>query len=195
VNRLSRLATALAKRSPREVVDPTRGEAAVGLFLVPDPDRLLLIRRAVRRGDPWSGQLALPGGRREPNDADLLDTAVRETEEEVGFRVSARAPAVQLDDLAPTTPALPPVIVRPWVFLLDEEPLLRLNDEVAAITWVPLDLLLRPDLYRDADLLVRGRPMTVAGYHLEEGLLWGMTERIVTPVLRLWAGIGGDRSP
>ena len=191
---LSALLTTLAARSPREVVDANRREAAVALLLVPDPDRLLLIRRAERQGDPWSGQLALPGGRREPGDTDLLATALRETEEEVGFRALPSHPPVQLDDLAPTTPVLPPVVVRPWVLVLGEEPALRLSGEVAATTWVPLDLLAHPERYREGEVSVRGAPRRVTGYHLTEGLLWGMTERIVTPVIRHWQNLtqGGE---
>ncbi|MCA9764471.1 MAG: NUDIX domain-containing protein, partial [Gemmatimonadetes bacterium] len=82
MNRLERLLLHLGSRTPREVHDPLRRQAAVALLLVPAPDRLLLIRRADRLGDPWSGHLALPGGRQEPADASLLETAIRETAEE-----------------------------------------------------------------------------------------------------------------
>ena len=75
-SRLERLVASLAARDPITVDDPARRQAAVALILVPDPDRLLLVRRVVREGDPWSGQLALPGGRRESGDADLLGAAV-----------------------------------------------------------------------------------------------------------------------
>ncbi|HET9512400.1 MAG TPA: NUDIX domain-containing protein, partial [Gemmatimonadales bacterium] len=75
----------LGSYRPRVEPDLTRIPAAVSLICVRDPDALLLIRRADRDGDPWSGQLGLPGGRKSPADADLLSTAIRETFEEVGI--------------------------------------------------------------------------------------------------------------
>src|SRR5262245_34151321 len=61
--------------------------AAVAAILLPRDDtfEILLIRRAERPTDLWSGHMAFPGGRRSPEDRDLLATAVRETEEEVGL--------------------------------------------------------------------------------------------------------------
>lgn len=187
---LDRLARILAGRPPREVHDPARGQAAVALVLAPGPDRLLLIRRAERSGDPWSGHLALPGGRREPSDPDLLATALRETEEEVGFRASPRHPPVQLDDLAPSLLVLPAIVVRPWLLLVEAEPQLQLSEEVAATAWVPLERLLHPGTRQEADVETRGAVRRVPGYRLEEGFLWGMTERIVTPIVELWREVG-----
>ena len=82
--------------------------AAVAVILAPDPDALLLIRRAERAGDPWSGHMALPGGRQEPTEPDLFTTAVRETAEEVGLTLGRRNLIGALDDVVPRTPVLPP---------------------------------------------------------------------------------------
>ena len=86
-----RIAAALAGRAPTlaERDEPFK-EAAVALVLVPrapDDADLLLIRRATREGDPWSGQIGLPGGRLSPEDASLEDAAMRETFEETGLKV------------------------------------------------------------------------------------------------------------
>ncbi len=183
----------LARRHPQALDDPTRPQAAVAILLAPDPARLLLIRRAERVGDPWSGQLALPGGRREGQDADLLATALRETEEEVGLRIGRETLRATLDDLAPVIPVLPPILVRPFVLRVGSGLAAGLSREVAAVSWVTLDRLIAPEAYRPATLTVRGAPREVIGYHLTEGLLWGMTERILAPLVAEWRLLVGHR--
>lgn len=158
--------------------------AAVAVVLVPAPDSLLLVRRAERSGDPWSGQMALPGGRRE-GDEDLLFTAIRETEEEVGLVLPPESLVGVLDDMAPRTPVLPPIAVRPYVFRLDRRiPLDRISEEIAATHWVPLVNLLSDDTYASADVMVRSQQMRVPAFRLEEGTVWGMTERILSDLLK-----------
>jgi 8-oxo-dGTP pyrophosphatase MutT (NUDIX family) len=188
VSRLPSLLADLAGSRPVAVDDPSRRQAAVALLFVPDPDRLLLIRRAEREGDPWSGHMALPGGRREPADQSLVETAIRETWEETGVRLGP--PAAALDDHAPLTPVLPPILVRPFAFLLDHEPPVTPSVEVAASAWVPLEVLADPAAFRPTELQVRGARHRVSGYHLDAGVLWGMTERILTPVIALWRALG-----
>lgn len=185
---LSDLALALRGRTPRTVVDPTRSEAAVAVILVPGEEQLLLIRRAEHSRDPWSGQMGLPGGRRDPGDANLLATAIRETREEVGLDLSAAELLGALDDQAPTTPLLPPIIVRPHVFLLDTLPArLVLSGEVQYVRWATLGQLRQPDVYRPYSFEHQGVRITRPGYHLGGDVVWGMTERILTPLLGLGA--------
>lgn len=187
--RLERLVTRLASRTPRQVLDGTRREAAVALIMHPDPDRMLLVRRVQRESDPWSGQLALPGGRREPEDLDLLTTAMRETAEEVGIALASGDLRATLDDLAPTTPMLPPMLVRPFAFCPAEESSIVLSGELDHAEWVTFEQLLHPGTRQSRDLLVRGSTMRVMGYDLPAGFLWGMTERILSPVIREWQAL------
>jgi 8-oxo-dGTP pyrophosphatase MutT (NUDIX family) len=154
--------------------------AAVAVILAPDPDALLLIRRAERVGDPWSGHTALPGGRQDPDEPDLFTTAVRETAEEVGLTLGREDLFGSLDDVVPRTPVLPPIAVRPYVFGLARRPLLSLNPEVAAASWVPLELLLHPETYDSVRMEIRGESREFAAYRLEDSVVWGMTERILS---------------
>ncbi len=182
--RLTRLRDRLAAHRP--LVDE-RGDpliwAAVAVILSPDPDALLLIRRADRPGDPWSGHMALPGGRQEPAERDLIDTAIRETAEEVGLELRPEHLIGSLDDVVPRTPVLPPIAVRPYVFALDRRPALRFSPEVAAAHWVSLDLLLHPDTHDTVRLQIRGESREFPAYRVEDSMVWGMTERILSSLL------------
>ena len=183
--RLDRLRRRLAHRgaAARED-DPGLIWAAVAVVLAPDPDALLLIRRAERAGDPWSGHMALPGGRWAPEDPDLVTTAMREAAEEVGLLLPPPALLGSLDDVVPRTPVLPPIAIRPYVFAVPERLPLVLNSEVATARWVLLDRLLHPDTYHSVRLQVGGETRDVPAYELDDGVVWGLTERILTPLLQ-----------
>ena len=179
----------LAARRPRRA-EPEGGQsqAAVAVVLLPGADEgpeILFIKRAEYSGDPWSGYLALPGGRRQPGDPSLLTTAIRETAEEVGFELSTGALLGELDDLSPVSPHLPQVVVRPFVFGLAVRPGIITSDEVALHLWVSRDALLGT---RTSELLpLLGGSRTMPGYRLGAHFIWGMTERIITPFLDLLA--------
>ncbi|MBI1968084.1 MAG: CoA pyrophosphatase [Gemmatimonadetes bacterium] len=181
---------ALLDYRPRTDEAPEARPASVALILHDGPAglELLLIRRADRADDPWSGQVALPGGRRDPGDADLLATAIRETREETGIDLAAAEPLGVLDDLYPRTPLLPPIVVRPFVFAIGERPPLTLSQEVTAAFWVPLAELRAPATRREITLTIRDAERTFPGYVVGEYVIWGMTERIVTPFLDLLSG-------
>jgi 8-oxo-dGTP pyrophosphatase MutT (NUDIX family) len=182
-DRLSHLAERLALWRQTVDDDPALIWAAVAIIIAPDPDSILLIRRAERAGDPWSGHMALPGGRREPGDLDLLATAIRETSEEVGIQLSSEQLVGTLEDVVPRTPVLPPVAVRPYVFLSRLRPPILLNSEVTSTSWVPLTHLFRPDTHHTVRLDVAGQSRLVQAFELPDGIVWGMTERILSALL------------
>jgi 8-oxo-dGTP pyrophosphatase MutT (NUDIX family) len=186
---IARVRAALAQYAPHQVEAPEAKPAAVALMLLGRPKggglETLFIKRAERAGDPWSRQVALPGGRHEPEDADLFVTAVRETREETGIDLANAEQLGTLDDLYPRTPTLPPVVVRPFVFALADEPAIMPSDEVEHAFWVPLERLVTPGVRRDVTLRVRGVEQVFPAYDLGDEVIWGMTERILTPFLEL----------
>ena len=179
------LAQKLRARTPARIDEPGAIETAVAAILAPGETghEALFIRRAERAGDPWSGQIGLPGGRRETEDADRLDTAVRETEEEVGVALTRGSLLGPLDDLHPRTPSLPPVVISPYVFGLERRPETRLSEEVAGVLWIPLADLLRRE--STAQVPVMGRQLDVPCYRVEETVIWGLTYRIIRSLLPL----------
>jgi len=185
VTTLARVREALAGRAPRVVDAAEARPAAVALVLLEGSAglELLFIERAERAGDPWSGQVALPGGRRDAGDPDLPATALRETLEETGVDLAGAERLGTLDDLYPRTPVLPPVVVRPFVFALARRPVLTLSAEVRDAFWVPLAALRAPGARRDTLVAVRGVELTFPAYHYGGYVVWGMTERILTPFL------------
>jgi 8-oxo-dGTP pyrophosphatase MutT (NUDIX family) len=183
---------ALANHRPQPVDAPEAQPAAVALILVESASGLeaLFIHRAERVGDPWSGQIALPGGRHEAADPALLETALRETREETGVDLARAERLGVLDDLYPRTPSLPPVVVRPFVFALAERPALAPSDEVQRAFWLPLERLADPAVRRAVTVTVRGAPRQFLAYDIGAGeLIWGMTERILTPFLQMVAQV------
>ena len=179
---ITALADALAARTFTEPArDPALPRAAVAILLRPGPEglELLLIRRAEREGDPWSGHVALPGGRHDATDASLEDTALREVWEEVGIDVRRSGRVLgTLDDLVPRSPSLPPVAVRPFVATVGDVTLAP-NHEVAAAAWIPLDALRAPEASCQSTVLSRGQRWVVPSFVVGDYLVWGMTERIL----------------
>ncbi len=184
---LAAVRRALRDHRPQVADAPDARPAAVALVLLEGEHGLeiLLIRRAERADDPWSGQIALPGGRYDAADRDLEATAIRETREETGVDLSSAERLGVLDDLYPRTPALPPVVVRPFVFALARRSALMPSDEVQRAFWLPLVRLSEPGVRREVTLTLRGAVRVLPAYVVDDEMIWGMTERIVTPFVDL----------
>ncbi len=161
--------------------------AAVALVLrgeTLDDAELLFIRRAVRVGDPWSGHVAFPGGRRDVVDATLEVTARRETREELSLDLDADADLLGvLDDLRPRAASLPSIAVRPYVFRLSRDVSLVPNDEVHSTFWVPVARLLDPGSAMELVFDRGGSRFRFPAYRWGDDVVWGMTERLVTQLL------------
>ena len=159
--------------------DPARAAVAIVLRAIPQLE-ILLIQRAVREGDPWSGQIALPGGRRGPEDATLQDTAIRETLEETGVDLNADGVVLgTLDELRPRTPVLPPIIVTPFVAVVERDTPLEISDELADAFWTPWSTFADPARIDESEVQVRGSSWKVTSYLVGERVVWGMTERML----------------
>jgi 8-oxo-dGTP pyrophosphatase MutT (NUDIX family) len=185
---LARLERALAPADDVAATpDHVRDAAVAVIFRVAGDDalELLMIERAAYAGDPWSGHVAFPGGRREAHDATLLETALRETREEIGVDVLGAGRVLgALDRVNPMSPALPPIAIAPFVALLSSHIAITLSDEVAGAFWVPLEVLQRVDASSEVEVeLSNGTRRTVRAFVHGRYTIWGLTERILRDLL------------
>ena len=175
----------LRPHAPLDRWRPGMRRAGVAMLLSgAEQPELLLIRRACHPNDPWSGQIALPGGNLDPGDPDTLGTACRETAEELGIPLDRDHCIGQLDDQCPQRSAA--ICVSCWVFRQTDPPLPRPNAEVADAFWLPLTVLAEPQrriLYHPP-----GYPEAVPALPLPppadpDPPLWGLTYRFVLQLL------------
>lgn len=185
-----RLSHALATRPA--ILAPDDGaprRAAVAIVLrrtADDVVELLLIKRSEREDDPWSGHVALPGGRRDPSDATLQDTAIRETREETGVDLARDGIVLgMIDELRPRSQGLPSIIVTPFVAVVRADVPIETSDEVALAFWVPLASLSDPSVAVESEVTARGATWRVPSWDLGGHIVWGMTERILRNLLLL----------
>ena len=165
----------------------TQPDAAVAIVCARQPaESVLLIRRSERIDDPWSGHWSLPGGRRDPEDQELLQTALRELEEECGIRLSPRTLQAVLPHALARRKVPPYLLVAPFLFAVDcELPTVLDPREAAGSLWVPLRDLRDPA--RHALRAVPGRPREVLypAVELHGPPLWGFTYRLIVD----WLGL------
>lgn len=190
---LGRVRRAMATAASTDLLRPRRAAVALVLAESSDALSLLLMRRAERPGDPWSGHMALPGGHAHAADTDLLHTARRETKEEVGLDLVDAELLGRLDDVSPMRSS--EIVVRPYVFFTPVAAPLALSEEVAETLWVPLDGLASGAWRSHSEVEVRGQRLSVPAFVIDSRVVWGMTfhvlDRFVKRVSAEPEGLGG----
>ena len=147
---------------------------------------LIVIHRSHRRGDPWSGHMALPGGRHDQSDRSLLATAIRETREEVGVDLEEHGELLgPLDDLRAIGRGRPlNLIITPFVCAVTAPVTLSPDRrEVQSAFWVPLASLRHQDVRGTFRHQVGGLETAYPAFIYEGHTIWGLTHRILTGLL------------
>lgn len=156
--------------------------AAVSVILDGREDpKVLLIRRAERTGDPWSGQVAFPGGKTQHGDGTARKTAVREALEEVGVDLEKSAEFLGYGQLATTHTGTMEVI--PSAFVLTERVDVTPNEEVASYRWAAISELLAPRSRSTYNLTYEGRAVQARAFQVGDYVVWGLTHRILSSVM------------
>ena len=152
-----------------------------------DSAELFFIRRAEQPNDPWSGHVAFPGGKREPDDASLLHTAIRETREEVGIELEVSDCVARLPDVqAFTRSKRGRLVVSVFVFVVKREvEVVPQSSEVATTLWMPLATLAAGVGKETFELDYDGKKFNLPYVYLQPGehRLWGMTYGMLISLL------------
>lgn len=156
----------------------------------PSEASILLIRRAERLGDPWSGHMAFPGGRLDKSDAHAFAGAMRELKEEIGVDGSQGLTHVgRLSDLITKAhEKLVPMIVTPFVFLADRKLEVTLNNEVQEVVWIPLNFLTNPENRKQMDFRFMSKTWKLPCYDYEGRHIWGLTLLMLDELIALISG-------
>lgn len=152
---------------------------------------ILFIRRAEREGDPWSGHMAFPGGRRDGVDITLEATAIRETREEVGLDLGAAgrllAELPELHAIARGKRA--GLVITPFVFALDGDAALTFDaHEVAEALWAPLGALARKEGAGTLPYEMEGRRLDLPCIDVQGRIVWGLTYRMLEMLFEALSG-------
>lgn len=181
---IDEIRTTLQNRAHEPAVfEPNPAQAAVAMILTEGENDLdvCFIRRAERDGDPWSGQVAFPGGRAESSDPNASAVAERETFEEIGLKLRTA-------DLIAPLPVRPIQrqalsYLSPFVYYVDTHAQtvarVRERHEVASVFWVPLHHLFDQHAATELEYPMGGTATRFPGIRYGEHVIWGLTLRVL----------------
>lgn len=152
---------------------------------------LLFIQRAEDPRDPWSGQMAFPGGRKDESDLNLQHTTEREVLEEIGLELRGQATLLhQMPDLPAIARGRPVgLVITPFVYVLHAPEVgeaLVFSDEVAQTYWTPLTHLSSENAQGSFDYLHEGQTIQLPCTYLENRkTVWGLTYQMLSSFLNI----------
>lgn len=174
----------LSLRQKQPIVDASRIPAAVLVpVYVKDGQCGVLFTRRTDRVSAHKGQISFPGGAYDEGDKTLLETALRESAEEIGLNRRNVEVLGELDDTCPFTSNY---VISPFVALIPWPYQFRLNrEETSGILEVPVPALIANG--REATEVIDGKVITAYSYHYQNDVIWGATARILRQFLNIYA--------
>ena len=139
---------------------------------------MLMIRRAIRKGDPWSGDMGFPGGRFSiTEDNNIYETAVRELYEETGVEIKDGLEYIgRLSELLTRAhEKMAPMIITPFVFKINKTPDLKRNNEVEELIWIPLSFFFNQQNRSTMEIKKGKFKLSFPSYIYNEKCIWGLS--------------------
>lgn len=172
----------LSENPKRTIVDPKLVPAAVALLLYPkNGEYCVLLNKRSECVAHHKGEIAFPGGRKDPEDATLLDTALRETYEEMGIHPEDVEILGEVDDIPTSSYFLMSTYVGTIPYPYQFKP----NNEVADVLEVPISAMMDPANTRDEAHIRNGKLISTPTYAYQGRLIYGATARVLRRFLEL----------
>ena len=164
--------------------------SAVLFCIIPYKDKpydLVLIHRS-NRGNRHRGEISFPGGKIEPDDISLKDTALREAEEEIGLPRKNVKILGCLDDF----PTMTKFVITPYVAIINKDQKLIKDDrEVQKILKIPIDFFISKKNFREQAVDINGNifPIFYFNYKDDESkqtyTVWGATAYMISTFIEI----------
>jgi 8-oxo-dGTP pyrophosphatase MutT (NUDIX family) len=157
----------------------TYAGAAVAIIVKPIKNDLefFLVKRAEVDDDPWSGDMAFPGGKKNEEDITLIDTVIREVLEETSIELSSDKIIGFMEPVYSSVRS--DLAVQPIVYRFDEYPEVKLNYELTKFLWVPLSQIKKSKTHT----IIKGWEGPV--YRVQGETVWGLTFRMLEKMFTL----------
>jgi 8-oxo-dGTP pyrophosphatase MutT (NUDIX family) len=171
----------------REIVDnpPYQKDAAVVVLIFKSnagQDEIVFIKRNEYDGY-HSGQVSFPGGKKDPEDKNILATAIRECYEEIGVKLSEH---LLIGSLSPLYVIVSKFMIYPFVFYLDNEPIFNSDkSEVNYIIRFPVNELLLSNLRKEKEMFLFDNNYLVPYYDIKNEIVWGATAMILSEFIEI----------
>lgn len=186
-----KLRQALAQRQKQHIVDTSLTPSAV---LVPiycrEGEYYILFTKRSEKVKNHKGQISFPGGTYENGDGSLLNTALRESDEEIALMARDVEVLGELDDTVTIVSSYivsPFVVVIPWPYQFKVD-----GKEIERIIEVPISALMDKSCLREETSMVEGEAVDLYYYHYRDEVIWGATARILTQFLDIIRRVVGD---
>ena len=183
----------LSETPSKSIDDPSLVPAAVLLLLYPkEGDYCVLLNKRTQLVEHHKGEISFPGGRKDDEDATLVDTALRETHEEMGIAPGDVDVLGQVDDMPTNTNYLMSTFVGTIPYPYDFAPS---KIEVAEILEAPISVLTDPRWFKFEVRLIQGQPLESPEFNYQGHRIWGATGRVLHNFLRVLDRVPDEEAP
>ncbi|MDF2447139.1 MAG: mismatch repair protein MutT [Moraxellaceae bacterium] len=160
---------------------PDRIDAAVLIPVTESPTPELILTRRAGHLSSHAGEVAFPGGKRDPEDVSIIATALRESQEEIGLDAAHVEIVGELDVFTSRVG----LRVQPIVGMVDSAAVLTPSpDEIESIFNVPLEFFLREKPSYTHRFRFMGQDITVPSFNYDDYVIWGLTAFMIVDLVQ-----------